>query len=197
MFDFTVPALVLAVVGGIYVVGILPRLLPDRAKLGAITGGSGKQFIAEIEIGHGHPLVGERAVSGLFPKLKDMTVRLVQRGERPVLPPFENITLRPGDTLVVAATRQALTRALAGGKAELAAGGGEDGEEGAVRPGSEFITAEVVVAPGSRLAGRTIPQSGIRTETGCIVLGIERRSRMPRGPIADIRLEPGDVLLVG
>ena len=70
-----------------------------------MTGGSGKQFIAQIDVSYGHPLAGISSVSGMFPALKDMTVRLVQRGEHPFLPPFENLTLRPGDTVIVAATR--------------------------------------------------------------------------------------------
>ena len=54
----------------------------------------------------------------------------------------------------------------------------------------------MVVAPASRLMGRTLPQSGFYTDTGCLVMGIQRRSRMPRMAMNDIRLEAGDVLLV-
>jgi di/tricarboxylate transporter len=55
--------------------------------------------------------------------------------------------------------------------------------------------AEAIVAPGSRLIGRTISQAGFRGEVGCVVLAIERRSRMPRMPMAELRMEAGDVLL--
>ena len=54
-----------------------------------------------------------------------------------------------------------------------------------------------MVAPGSRVIGRTVEQAAIHRDTDTVVLGVERRSRMPRMQLADIRLEAGDVLLVG
>ena len=49
----------------------------------------------------------------MFPSLADVTVRLVQRGQHTILPPFESVTLAPGDILIVAATRKVLTGMLA------------------------------------------------------------------------------------
>ena len=191
-FSFTPIAMVLAAVGIPYVLGVIPFLLRSRGGMAdAMRGSQGKQFIAEIPIRAGHPLVGASANAGMFPQLKDMTVRLVQRGERPHLPPFENLTLQPGDIVIVAATRAALERALAGQASVIR--GGEDEEP--PRPLGVVTLAEAIVAPGSRLIGRTVSQSGFRGETGCVVLAIERRSRMPRMPMADIRMEAGDVLL--
>jgi di/tricarboxylate transporter len=196
-FEFTVPAVIMAAFGFAYVALVLPRFLAARAGMAdQMTGGSGKQFIAQIDVNYGHPLAGMASVSGMFPALKDMTVRLVQRGEHPFLPPFENLTLRPGDTVIVAATRSALTRAISDGAATPARDGGDGtGEPG--MPTKDVTLAEAVVAPGSRLIGRTIEQAAIHLETGTVVLGVERRSRMPRMPLSDIRLEAGDVLLVG
>ncbi|WMS42473.1 SLC13 family permease [Acuticoccus sp. MNP-M23] len=188
-FSFTPLAMILASVGLVYVLGVVPFLLRKRESMAeAMQSGAGKQFIAEIPIRAGHPLVGATANAGMFPQLRDMTVRLVQRGERPFLPPFENVTLRPGDVVIVAATRTALERALAGHGSVL-----RDAEDD--RPPGVVTLAEALVAPGSRLIGRTISQSGLRGDTGCVVLAIERRSRMPRMPLADIRMEAGDVLL--
>ncbi len=188
-FSFTPIALVLAAVGLPYVLIVIPLILRSRGTMAdAIRGSQGKQFIAEVPIRAGNPLVGASANAGMFPQLKDMTVRLVQRGERPHLPPFENLTLQPGDIVIVAATRPALERALAGQSSVIR---GEDEE----RPLGVVTLAEAIVAPGSRLIGRTVSQAGFRGDTGCVVLAIERRSRMPRMPMTDIRMEAGDVLL--
>ena len=59
-----------------------------------------------------------------------------------------------------------------------------------------IVISEVVIAPGSRMIGRNIEQIGFRRQTGCLVLGIQRRSRMIRKRMLDIRLEAGDVLLL-
>ena len=194
-FDFTVPAAAMALAGFFYVAFVLPKILKARTGMAAeITGGSGKQFIAQIDIGYGHPLAGTKAVAGMFPALKDMTVRLVQRREHPFLPPFETLTLTPGDTLVVAATRTALTRAISD---QAVAGPPSDDDRAPSVSSQDLTLAEAMVAPGSRLIGRTIEQAAIHHDTDTVVLGVERRSRMPRMQLADIRLEAGDVLLVG
>ena len=52
------------------------------------------------------------------------------------------------------------------------------------------------MAPGSGMAGLTLGQIGFRYKTHCIVLGMQRRSRMYRSRITDVRLEAGDVLLI-
>lgn len=199
-FTFTPLALILASVGIVYVLGIMPFVLrPRQSMADEMRLGSGKQFIAEIVVKPGHALVGATPVSGLFPQLKDMTVRLVQRGEKPHLPPFENLTLQPGDVVIVAATRAALQKALSGRESVLSGAKvkeADGGESGTSLPPGAVTLAEAIVAPGARLIGRTISQAGFRSETGCVVLGIQRRSRMPRMPMSEIRLEAGDVLLL-
>jgi len=194
-FAFTPIALVLAAVGAVYVLFVMPRLLhPRRTMVEAMQGGGGKQFIAEILVTENHPLAGKRAVSGMFSGMTDMTVRLVQRGERPILPPFEDITIEPGDIVIVAATRGTLAKALTGRDALVTTDPGQPAGVPALPPRAARL-AEGIVAPGSRLIGRTVSKAGFRTETGCIVIGIERRSRMPRTVMSEIRLEEGDVLL--
>jgi di/tricarboxylate transporter len=198
-FSFTPIGLMVAGVGTLYVLFVMPKLLPVRKTMAEeFQSSSGKQFIAQIEITYGHPLVGVESVSGMFPKLKDMTVRLVQRGQKPILPPFENVVLSPGDTVIVAATRAALANALARRQPlmETESDSGSSGRDTQAAPAGTISLAEVVVAPASRLMGRTLPQSGFYNDTGCLVMGIQRRSRMPRMAMNDIRLEAGDVLLV-
>ena len=206
IFDFVVPGLFLAAIGFLYATLAVPRLVPDRAgpalDLGGAGQGGGKQYIAQLEITATHPLLGVGAVAGLFPPLRDMTVRMIQRGEHPILPPFEDIALEAGDVVIVAATRQTLTEALKSGSKifegmleERFAEGNDNGDAPA-RPGGELTLAEAVVAPGSRMIGQTIEQIAFRHQTGCIVLGVQRRSRMIRTVLNDIRLEAGDVLLV-
>ncbi|AXS40251.1 SLC13 family permease [Breoghania sp. L-A4] len=199
-FTFTPLGTVLALIGVVYIVFVMPRLLKPRRTMAdeLQTGAGGKQFIAQIAISYDHPLVGTTSVAGMFPSLKDMTVRLVQRGEKPFLPPFDNLVLEPGDTVIVAATRSALTRALSGRHAIIGSEGVEQQPSEDKQPASEGAAtlAEAVVAPGSRLIGRTTAQASLRAETGCVVLGLQRRSRMPRMAMTDIRLEAGDVLLL-
>lgn len=197
-FTPTVPGLFLASFGVLYIAFVLPRLLPDRASMESeISGGEkGRQYIAQLDVSSDHPLVGKKPVAGMFADLPDMTVRMIQRGEHALLPPFDQIELKAGDLVIVAATRQNLTNLLSKRadfmRGMLAASGPGDDPV----PGESLMMTEAVVAPGSRLIGRTIQQIGFRHATGCIVLGIQRRSRMIRSRMGEIRLEAGDTLLL-
>ena len=183
-FDFLAPGALLAAVGLAYALLALPRILPDRATLAGRLA-DGRQFIAQIEIRAGSPLVGERAVAGMFRGLSPATVRMVQRGERAFLPPFDGVTLAAGDVAVLAVTRPALTELLA--RRGVADRGGA---------GDERMLAEIMVTPASRMVGQTLEQFGFRHRFDCLVLGVRRRSRMFRQRLTDIQLETWDSLLV-
>ena len=196
-FEFTGIGLILAGAGSVYVLAIMPYLLKPRATMAEeVAGQSGRQFIAQIDVTFDHPLNGAKSVAGMFPELKDMTVRMIQRGEQSLLPPFEDVSLRPGDSIIVAATRAVLTEALKARESIISTDTPEnsDGEQTPIA--ARLMLAEAVIAPGSRMIGRTVEQSGLHAETGCIILGVQRRSRMIRMKLTEIRLEAGDVILI-
>lgn len=202
-FDITSMGIALGVVGSIYVVFVMPRLMKERESLVKRESRmGGAQFIGEITLSRGHPFVGMVSKAGMFTGLGELTPRLLQRRDVPILPPFEDITLAPGDTLVVTGTRRAFMRALARGKAgiDTEEANGEaatETAETAVPPGPDYHLVEAVISPASRFAGRTIQLSGIRAQFGVSVLGVQRKSRMARRALSEIRLEPGDTLLLG
>lgn len=190
------PGITLAVIGAAYIIVMAPILLPEREGLETAITETGHQYIAQIRITPNHPLVGASPVAGLFPTLRDVTVRMVQRGERSMLPPFE-YALEQGDVLIVAATRGSLSKLLSSQpeylKGMLDIAGFDDGS---ATTSDSIVISEAVIAPASRMIGRNIEQIGFRRQTGTLVLGIQRRSRMIRKRMLDIRLEAGDVLLL-
>jgi di/tricarboxylate transporter len=197
-FDPLLPGLVLSAAGILYILFVMPRLLPKKADMEEeFTGSAGKQYIAQLEVNSSHPLNGQSPVAGLFPGLQDMTVRMIQRGDDSYLPPFDDITLQPNDVVIIAATRKRLTELLAS-KPEFVRGVLKSAGPGDmnISAGERLAVTEAVVSPGSRLTGRTIRQIGFRHSVGAIVLGVQRRSRMLRAKLGEIRLEPGDVLLL-
>ena len=202
-FDLTPIGLVLAATGIIYMLTIGRRLLPNY---GAATSAKavtnereGKHFIAQIEITRGHPLIGKGPVSGLFPDLPNITVRLVQRREEAILPPFDEFQFREKDIVIIAATRGALTELLRSHPdyvSGMMADTQLDESVPAAERSKQLTMVEAIVAPGSRMIGRTVAQIGFHYQTNCVILGVERRSRMIRSQMSSIRLEAGDVLLL-
>ena len=195
-FTQTPMGLVLAGAGMIYLMIASRALIPERRGLSEdIASSSGKQFVAQFEVGYGHFLSGKRAVAGMFPDLPGITVRMVQRGERAFLPPFEDISLQPGDLVIVAATRSTLTDMLARHPELLKQMYSTTRGETSDAP-SSLAVLEAVIAPGSRMSGRTVEMVGFRRLTESVVLGVQRRSRMIRAKLGEIRLESGDTLLL-
>ncbi|WP_033069938.1 SLC13 family permease [Thalassospira australica] len=199
-FEFTTIGSVLALTGFVYVLLIAPRFLPAlasmRSKL-ANPDSSGKQFIAQITVGPAANMIGTKPVAGFFKNLPNITIQMIVRREHAELPPFEDdMEIQAGDVLVVAATRKALTEALQKdpGLLHSDAAAVTDGDE--VPQKSTQLLAEVMLPPGSRLIGFNLEQIGFRYQYKCLVLGIQRRSRMIRTQMTEIRLEAGDVLLV-
>ncbi len=197
-FDQSPMGLILAGAGFVYLILFSRFLLPDRKGLEAdIVQPSGKQFLAQIEVTHGHFLHNKKPIAGMFTDLPDMTVRMIQRGERAILPPYESTELQVGDLVIVAATRTALMNVL--GKhpdflQQIWQSSGGDLDDGG-KTGALALT-EAVVAPGSRMVGRTVEMIGLRRLTRAVTLGIQRRSRMIRSKLGEIRLESGDTLLL-
>lgn len=221
-FDFVVPGVILASIGFVYLLLVLPHLMPDRRSLASQLTENEKEFIAELDVTKDSQLVGMECVSGRFPELPDLNVRLIQRSGHLILPPFEGYTIEQGDILIVAAKRSALADILAQYPGFLLS---EDeaeimeikrsekvekidhtkDEEDLQEPKKELeekqvaetrILAEVMITPGSRMIDMSLEQVGFHRQFGTIVLGIQRRARVVRRRLGRIRLEPGDVLLI-
>lgn len=201
-FDFTIPGIVISLVGLLYVVFVTPKLLPDRASLAkSMVGDDERQFIAQLEVDRASDFIGKKIEDGTFPGNKEVTIRMVQRGEHAFLPPFdENMTIRSRDIIIIAATRKDITELLAKapnillqstpGAREVA----DDSDVDELQ--SDVNLAEVIITPTSRMIGRNLEQVGFHHHHNCVVLGIQRQSRIIRARVSEIRLAAGDVLLV-
>lgn len=195
-FDQTLPGLVLMAVGSLYVLFILPRLLKphDRDEAEQETE-SGRQFIIEVRLRRGDVLIGAETKAGFLPAIAGMTVQMIETKGRKMLPPFDDHSLIAGDRLFLAATRREISDALAQKEHPL--------RDHLMRQiptqidgDGDLMLAELVVAPGSRITARAIGQTGFAHTTDCLIVGLQRRARMLRHEMSELRLEAGDVLLV-
>ena len=201
-FDITALGILFAAIGAIYVLFIMPRLLPGHRSLAGTVAGSGEKFIAQLYVSPDHPIVGETIEGTTLPGTTGMTIRMIQRGEHPLLPPFKDIAVRSGDVIIIAALRDEFSDLLKsqpdffkGFIGETGLGPVQSGPQAGRQP-SDLMLTEAIVPPGSRMIGYTSEQIGFRHRTNTILLGIQRRNRMIRSHMEDIRLEAGDVLLL-
>ncbi|HPD82658.1 MAG TPA: SLC13 family permease [Alphaproteobacteria bacterium] len=210
-FEFLVPGTMLVGAGMVYVLLILPHLMPNRRSLKQEIEGDNKEFVAELDVTQDSVLVGMECVQGRFPALPDLDVRLIQRQGHLILPPFEGYVIEKGDIMIVAATRKSLADVLAKfpgfllteEEVKLIDSTDEetdDKKEGPTeleeRIAETRVLAELMIPPASRFVDMTIDQVDFQRQFGTVVLGIQRRARVVRRRLGRIRLEPGDVLLV-
>lgn len=196
-FDFTLPGLCIVGVGLFYISFILPRFLPDRTDIaGEVLTGGDRTFVAQLELSPTADAVGKTmGEAGLFDD-RDMALKMIQRGEHAFLPPFdENLTLKIGDLLILTTTRDALSQLLSDASKESFRKIHQMSMMSEDLEGDVQMT-EVLIAPASRMIGRNIEQVGFHHNHNCIVLGIQRRSRIITTRMTDMRLAAGDVLLV-
>lgn len=203
-FEFTYPALILVAVGMAYVLLIVPHILPKRASIKDEIVGDEKEFVAELDIAPDSKLVGSECMDGKFASLQDMNVKLIQRGGRIVLPPFEGFTINAGDILIVSATRESLGRLLSQypgfllseEEKEIMLTGLDEQSETALQSAETRVLAQIMITPASRFADMSLEQMNFHNQFGAIILGIQRRARVVRRRLGRITLEPGDVLLI-
>ncbi len=206
-FDFFIPGMILAGVGFIHVVLIVPRMLPNRSSFkDELVGVAETEFVAELDIADGSKLIGSECVDGKFATLKNMNVKLIQRSGHLILPPFEGHKIHKNDILIVTATRSTLASVLSTypgfllseEEAEVIEGKIAESEEGgsALEGAETRVLAKIMITPASRMVDMSIDHIGFHKRFGAIVLGIQRRARVVRRRLGRIRLEAGDVLLV-
>jgi len=195
MFDFAPVGGVVAVVGVAFVALIGWRLLPkgrrappDPEKLFDIA-----HYVTELRVPDPSKVAGSTVAD--LEALADADVRVlgIVRGEERRLVPRPHERLEAGDVLVVEADAAAI-QAVVGASdltlEEAAPLGRDDLRD------DEVVLSEVIVPPSSRLQGRSATSLRLRTLHGVNLLAIARHGVQVKRRLADIRLDPGDVLLL-
>lgn len=201
-FEFVIPGMIMAGVGFIYVILVVPRVLIDRSSMTKDLRGDAKEFVAELDINKDSKLIGMECEEGHFPGLGELNIKLIQRGGHLILPPFEGYTIEASDTLIVSATRESLTDLLSKHPGFLLS---EEEAEAIERKSHDDddadtaetrILAEIMITPASRIVDMSLDHVSFHRQFGTIVLGIQRRAKVVRRRLGRIRLEAGDVLLI-
>ena len=200
-FEVTAPGVVLVAVGLIYLAAFAGRLLPDRPSFPErMMIGRIPRFVAKLTVTPDTGLHGQPAASRVL-AIANTRLILVQRGERALLPPFRGISLQPNDIMVVLATREALAKMATRFPGLLHDGLAAERPDSSDRPqesvaAGDQVLAEVMIPPGARPVGQSLENIGFYSNYQCLVLGLQRRSHMIRDHLTELRLLPGDVLVV-
>lgn len=190
IFDITPVGLVVLAAGMLFLFLAADRLLPDRAAA-ARELENPREYTVEMLVTAG-PLVGRTIESAGLRRLPNCFLIEIDRGEQilPAVAPHER--LQEGDRLVFAGPVSAVLdlraiRGLVPATDQVFKLGGA---------GSRRQLVEAVVSDQCPLAGQTIREGGFRSRYGAAVIAVARGSHRMPGKVGDIRLQPGDVLML-
>ncbi|MCH2548035.1 MAG: SLC13 family permease, partial [Alphaproteobacteria bacterium] len=199
-FEFAVPGAVIAVVALTYIIFVLPKVLPNRAPLASeLVGGENRQFVVQLDVVDDSPMIGMSLKDSKLFDTPDVHLKMVHRGEHAFLPPFDDaLKIKSHDILIVSAPRAAISTMFSGNYSHMfkKVQEFEARDEDEKTNKGDTVLAEIVIAPASRMIGQNVEQIGFIHNLHCVVLGIQRRSRMITSRMTEIRLAAGDVLLV-
>lgn len=194
LFELGVLGLPLALAGGLYLLLVSRRLLPEHRAPVCSSGGEQARYISELLLPEDSPLAGREARAALAERHAEVELFEVIRGERVLDPHTDRVTLAAGDRLLCKATASDLVDLLDRRWALLP----DDADGQAPRPfGEGAAIVELVVPPGSEVVGSTVA-AGIQTADSRLqVIGLRRGQHHFSGrALAGRHLTTGDILLV-
>ena len=195
LFSFTPIGIGVWLVGGLVMLLLADRLLPDRGSndddLMADLSGSG--YLTEVEIPPASELIGRSLHASRLQRRFDVDVLELHRGNERFLPPLADRTLALGDRLLLRCSREDLLRLQQDHTVVLA-----PTPEEPVTPDQQNNQrmVEVLLPSGSTLAGDCLRDLRFRQRYNATVLALRRGNAVLRERLGRVQLRDGDVLLL-
>jgi len=195
MFDFLPLGLVFFVVGGLYLMTLGRKLLPETQSFSSLLPEEkSSHFVTELVVTAKSRLVGQQLKSNMVNR-KHLKVMEIIRGEEVFLgEACQDLVLERGDALIIEGTLQELTQFKSSAKTRLATVI-EDRERVPIRT-VQMKFAELVVPPDAIFIGKRLRGLGLNRKFGVKVIAIQRRGRQHNYDLRLFRIKAGDVLLV-
>jgi di/tricarboxylate transporter len=194
-FELSVVGVPVAIIGGLFLVFIAPRLLPERKSTFISSGDvQSKTYVSELRILEGSPLAGAKTDEATVRIGKGAAIlEVVRAGEKVFLTGNEDIVLQVGDEIVVDSEADQLTSLLSRKAVEL-----RDGSDLFLSgPKDTHPIAELIVPANSKARGRRIQNTEVGLNDEITVLGVMRKQTHYAWQKAkQLRFATGDTILV-
>ncbi|MYZ47279.1 SLC13 family permease [Rhizobiales bacterium L72] len=192
LFEIAPLGVIVALVGGLYMMTLGRRLLPERTIVSDLLAGRGRsQFLVEVLVPHDSPMIGQNPGKVALFNGPDRRVVDVVRGDLSLRRDMGSVVLAPGD-IVVLKSPVADVLAMRDGK-ELSLGGEDLVEPVAAR---STVVVEALLGPSARLLGTTLRSMRLRRRYGLYPLAVHRHGENLAARLEEMPLEVGDTLLL-
>ena len=195
LFSFSAIGIGVWLVGGVVMLLLSDRFLPDRGSddddLIASLASSG--YLTEVQIPFGSELIGQSLHASRLQRRFDVDVLELHRGSERFLPPLADRTLVLGDRLLLRCSRADLLRLQQDHTVVLA-----PTSEEPIGPDQQNNQrmVEVLLPSGSTLAGDCLRDLRFRQRYNVTVLALRRGNAVLRERLGRAQLREGDVLLL-
>ncbi|MFV0322081.1 MAG: SLC13 family permease [Alphaproteobacteria bacterium] len=192
MFEMTMPGIIFATVGAIYMIFAGRFLLPDRYSLSQLVAAQPKRrFMAEILIPHTSKYVG--IPLSQFPiDTNEASIRDVIRGVVSMRNELKDLHIQAGDRLVLKTNAGYLFGLKEDGQIRFT-GHNENFEP---ISSDKTVMMEASIGKDSRLIGRMVSQLALRRKYGIYILALHRDDKNLGKNFDDIKLKFADLLLL-
>ena len=205
MFTLAKVGLPIAVIGVAYILIFGRKLLPDRMNPIEDAETHGQGYHAALKVESQSPIVGKTVEEANLRNLPGLFLSRIERADDSMVAVSPKEIIQAGDVLVFVGQLESVVelqqiKGLTPSTTESHGHRDDDDEAGSVendkhyRPNLRVV--EAVVSSNSSLVGMTIRQSGIRTRYGAVVVAVRRQGQQIPGKLGEIRLRPGDTLLL-
>lgn len=152
-----------------------------------------RERLFEVRIPDGSPLAGRTIAQSELGRSLGLIVLSISRGTQRIIAPTRDEVLRAGDHLVVEGRPEDLQRSQ--DLFQIGPVAPREPESVALESTSVKVV-EVILAPRSGLAGKTLREIAFREKYGLTVLAIWQEGRPRRTGLVDLPVRLGDALLV-
>lgn len=191
MFEVTPAGLVICIVGMLYMMLIGRKQLVARADESLAANYGMREYLSEIIIMPGSPLIGQRSFDCDLSILEFRILKVI-RGEEQLVPD-SRVLLEQGDVLLVEGKVENLMKVKRIEGIEIKA---EAKLGDLALKGANFRIAEMLITLQSEVNGRTLREADFRSKYGITVLAVYRHGQSLVESIGSVPLRTGDVLLV-
>ena len=194
LFEISPVGIPLTVIGIIYLCTVGLRILPSRETFSGIMAGSRqRQFLTEVLVPLGSPLVGKTAdESGVAKKLNARVIDVI-RDRISLASELDKVVLQAGDRVVL---RTNIGDVLGlRDKSDVVFGAtGQHAIEPIATQNSAVM--EGIVGPHSRFVGYRLADLNLRRQYGVYILAVHRHGENLGGNFDQVRLAFGDTILL-
>jgi len=193
IFEITMPAVVLGLVGCLFIYFLAPRVLPVRETLAQqFVGASDRAFMTELFVPEDSRLTGKTLAEAKLNQ-NGVSVLKIFRGDDIISDIAADTRLEAGDRLVVHSKGSAMMGLYSSDLVGLHGNTGHDLET-LRRKGA--IVIEAIVGSGSRYVQRPIRDLDLLARYGIHLIAVHRKDASIGDIMDDFQLQFGDVLLV-